>query len=122
MASRMKQISVYTRLTIVIILFVALVVVVFKNRNYTTNFWPGASSEPVATLWLMLATAILSIIVFWLLSKTRRVFKDLSQLRAEEALESKAAETERLRRNLADQERRIDEKLQRAIGPEQPHP
>ena len=118
----MKQISVYTRLTIVIILFAALVVVVFMNRNYKTNFWPGASGEQVSTLWLMLATAILSIIAFWLFSKTRRVFKDLNELRAEEALAAKADETERLRKNLADQERRIDEKIQRALGPDQPHP
>lgn len=115
----MKQISVYARLTVVIVLLVALVVVIFMNRNYKTNFWPGASGEPVATLWLILATAILSIIVFWLLAKTRRVFKDLSQLRAEEAQEAKSAETERLRKTLADQERRIDEKLQRALGPEE---
>src|ERR1043166_7835659 len=116
MPSRLKQIFVYTRLTVVIVLFIAILITVFMNRNYKTNFWPGASGEPVSTLWLILATAAISMIAAWVFSKTRKVFRDLAQLRAEEALELKAAETERLRKSLADQERRIDEKLQRAVG------
>lgn len=121
MPSRVKQIIVYARLMIVAILFLGIVVVVFMNRNYETNFWPGASGEKVSTLWLILATAAISIIAAWVFSRTRRVFKDLAQLRAEEALELKAAETERLRKSLADQERRIDEKLHRALDPDKPH-
>src|SRR5438128_12159663 len=116
MPSRMKQIFVYTRLTAIIVLFVAIMVIVFENRNNETDFWPVA--KKISTVWLILATAAISIIAAWIFSKTRRVLKDLSQLRAEEALQMKAAETERLRKSLADQERRIDEKLQRAVGPD----
>lgn len=122
MASKVKQFFVYARLTIIVLLFISLGVIVFRNRAYKTNFWPGADGEQVATLWLMLATAILSIIVFWVFAKTRRVVKDLKQLHAEQAIERKAEEAEKMRESLVEQERRIDAKLKRAIGPDNSQP
>jgi heme/copper-type cytochrome/quinol oxidase subunit 2 len=119
MPSRMRQIVVYSKLTIVCAIFLAVAVVVFMNRNYKTNFWPGADGEPVSTLWLMLATAITSVLLFWIFAKARRVFRELTQVRAEQAMAARLSEQERLKKSLDDQERRIDEKIKRAIGPDE---
>ena len=58
MAGILKQVIVYSKVTCICLLFVAVAVIVFKNRDYRTNFWPGAAGEKVSTLWLMLATAV----------------------------------------------------------------
>jgi uncharacterized protein HemX len=112
----MRQLIVYTKLTVVCICLGTVAVVVFMNRNYTTNFWPAAVGEPVSTLWLMLATALASVLFFWVFSKTRRVLRELAQVRAEQEMAARLSEQERLRKSLDEQERRIDEKLKRAVG------
>jgi len=121
-ASKLRQFVVYSKLTILTVIAMAVVIVVFKNRGYKTNFWPGADGDPVSTLWLMLATAVSSIVVFWVLSKTRRVLKELAQVRAEQLFAEHAAEQDRLKKNLDEQERRIDEKLRRAVAGDNPRP
>src|SRR5262245_17027531 len=122
MASKIRQFVVYSKLTVLTAIALAVGVVVFKNRNYRTNFWPGADGEPVSTLWLMLATAVTSMVVFWVLGKTRRVFKELAQVRADQLVADRAAEQAHLKKRLDEQERRIDEKLKRAVSEENSQP
>lgn len=119
MPSQMRQIIVYSKLIIVCAALLLVALIVFMNRSFKSNFWPGADGEPVSTLWLMLATAITSVLLFWVFAKTRRVFRELTQVRAEQAMAARLSEQERLKKSLDDQERRIDEKIKRAIGPDE---
>lgn len=118
MAGRIRQFVVYAKVTLIVALAVVVIVVVFMNRNYRTNFWPWADKEQVSTLWLMLATCILSIIVFWALAKTRRVWREVVEIQAEKTRQQQEAEVERRRAALEEQERRIDTKLKQALGPD----
>jgi type VI protein secretion system component VasK len=111
-----RQFVVYTKITIIALIVLLLLVIVFNNRSYKTNFWPWADQQPVPTLWLMLATSILSILVFWIFTRLRRVFRELAQLRLENQQAHTVREQDRLRKELNDQERRIDEKLKRGVG------
>lgn len=120
MARRIKQIVVYTKVTIVILLLLLLVLLVIKNWGYRTRFWPGAADQDVPTLWLMLVTAIFSILLYWIFSKTRRVFADLAELRAQQASQQLLADQEHRAEALAAQERRIDEKIQTALDEDAP--
>lgn len=96
----------------------AAIVIIFMNRNYKTRFWPGATDRDVSTLWLMLGTAIGSVIIFWLLSRIRRVIRELSEMaRERRKAEEQAAQTRRAE-ELNRQEKRIDEKLKGALGDE----
>lgn len=120
MATKVRQFIVYSKVTFIGLIFIGVTLILFKNRNYKTNFWPGADGEQVSTLWLMLATAITSILVFWIFSKTLRVIREVQQVRAEQALQERLADQDRFKENLDAQERRIDEKIKRAIAEDGP--
>ena len=94
----------------------AAIVVVFMNRNYKTSFWPGATDREVSTLWLMLGTAVGSVIIFWLLSRIRRVMKELAEMARERRKSDEAAAQARRAEELKRQEQRIDEKLKGDLG------
>ncbi len=115
MTGKIKQLFVYARVTLVCAILALVVVVVFKNWHFETNFWPGAVTAKVSTLWFMIATSAFSISVFWILSKMRRVFRDLALLRADRAELRKAGEHQKRQDHLDQQERRIDEKIQKAL-------
>lgn len=116
MGSRIRQLFVYTKVTFLIAVFLAVLLFIFMNRRYDTRFWPGATETPVSTLWLMLITSCVSIISFWLLGRVRRVWKEVRQTIAEREQESARKELQSRERALGEQERRIDEKLQKALG------
>ncbi len=122
MAERFRQVVVYGRVTILCLLAAAVVVLVVKNWDFKTKFWPGASDRDVPTLWLMAATAALAIVTFWIFCRMRRVFGDLSDLRAERARDRQIADQEHRTKTLDEQERRIDAKIQKALEPEKPTP
>ncbi len=115
MTSGFRQFLVYAKVTIMVAAFIGAALIVFMNRNYETSFWAGRKYEDVPTLWLMLLTAVVSVLVFWLLSKVRRVWKELTEVRAQKQQAALNAESEKRRKELEQQERRIDEKLKKAI-------
>lgn len=115
MAGRFRQFIVYSKVTAICFAGVSAVVVVFMNRNYKTKFWPGATEKEVPTLWLMLGTAVAAIVAFWLLSRIRRIFKEVAQVTQEKKQAEAKAEQARRAEELARQERRIDEKLKHAL-------
>ncbi|HKQ50473.1 MAG TPA: hypothetical protein VJZ71_20545 [Phycisphaerae bacterium] len=118
MAGPIKQITVYAKVTLIVAIFLGVATIIFKNRSYETKFWPWAVLAPVSTLWLMLATSVVSVVVFWLLSKMRRVWRELADLRLQKAAQERQAEEDQRRRQLDEQERRIDDKIKKALGPE----
>lgn len=115
MVGRIKRFVIYCKVTFLCLLFVAVIVLVAQNWGYKTRFWPGASEKEVPTLWLILITSVLSILFFWVLTKTRRVFTELAEVRAQHAEERKKAEQQERSQALTEQERRIDEKIKKAM-------
>ena len=97
MAGSFKQLVVYTKVTFIVAVLLGVAVVVFMNRKYETQFWPWADQAPVSTLWLMLATSVVSISVFWLLSKMRRVWREVADLRAEQLQKERLVREEQRR-------------------------
>ncbi len=115
MVGRIKRLIIYAKVTFLGLLFIAVLVLVVQNWGYKTRFWPGASEKDVPTLWLILITSILSILIFWMLSKTRRVFTELAEVRAQRAEERQRAEQQQRSQALDEQERRIDDKIKKAM-------
>lgn len=112
----MKQIIVYAKVAILCVVVAFVLLVIWMNRGYKTRFWPWAVDAEVSTLWLMLATSVASVAVFWVTSKIRRVFFELAEVRRSKAA-AEAAKAQAVRQaELAAAEQRIDEKLQRALG------
>lgn len=111
-----KQIIVYAKVAVLCVVVLFVLLVIWMNRGYTTRFWPWAVDAEVSTLWLMLATSVASVAVFWVTSKIRRVFFELAEVRRHKT-EMAAAKAQAARQaELAAAEHRIDEKLQRALG------
>jgi amino acid transporter len=110
-----KQVVVYAKVMLLVVLAVLIGAIVFKNRAYRTEFWPWAVQEEVPTLWLMLATSVMSIICFWIFTKVRSVFRDMAELSHSRKQEATRKEATRLKQELDEQERRIDQKLKGAI-------
>jgi type VI protein secretion system component VasK len=115
--SKFRQFLVYSKATLLLAGLLALLLLVFKNRSYTTQFWPGAADQPVSTLWIMLLTAILSIVAWSILLRVRRIWKELRDVRAEKARLAEQARLEQRSQQLEQQEKRIDEKLRRGLDP-----
>lgn len=112
----MKQIIVYAKVAILCIVVLFVLLVVWMNRGYKTRFWPWAMDAEVSTLWLMLATSVASVVVFWVTAKVRRVFFELAEVRRQKAVAQAVAAQATRQAELAAAEQRIDEKLQRALG------
>ncbi len=111
-----RQLVVYFKVTVLGVLAVLVAVFVVKNCRYETQFWPGAVGEPVPTLWLILMTSVMSVVIFWILSRMRRIFKDLAELRAERAAADLLAKQEQRKLELLEQEKRLEEKLRQATA------
>jgi len=116
MAGMGRRFVVYSKVAVLGVLTVLVVVFAVKNCRYETQFWPGAVGEPVPTLWLILMTSVTSVVVFWILSRMRRIFKDLAELRAERAAADLLASQEQRKQELLEQEKRIEEKLRQAAA------
>ena len=122
MAGPVKQITVYAKVTLIVAILLFVATIIFKNRSYETRFWPWAHQAPVSTLWLMLATSVASVVIFWVLSKMRRVWRELADLQAQKAQQLRQQEEDQRRRQLDEQERRIDDKIKKALGPDNSQP
>lgn len=116
MQGKFRQVVVFTKVTGMSLAGLAVILVIFMNRNYQTRFWPGATDRDVPILWLMLGSGVSSIIAFWLLTRIRRVMKDVAELAKEKKRSEEAATQARRAAELEKQEKRIDEKLTQALG------
>jgi len=115
MSLLLRRIRVYGKLGGMILLALAILLVVFMNRNNTARVWFFGMGGEVSTLWLIVVTALVSVATFWIGTKVVRTVRQLRALRQEARLKAAAEEQARLAKKLEEQERRIDEKLQDAI-------
>jgi uncharacterized oligopeptide transporter (OPT) family protein len=64
----------------------------------------------------MLGSGVSSVIAFWLLTRIRRVMKEVAELAKEKKRSEEATAQARRAAELEKQEKRIDEKLTQALG------
>lgn len=111
-----KQFKVYVRLALLVALALVIVLVVFYNRTNKVNVWFFKSYESINVLWLLVCTAIASIVSWWIVSASFGLWRDLRDLGRAAELKKTQAEQEKLVANLAETEKRIDKKLKDAIS------
>ncbi len=113
-----KQVKVYTKLGLFLIVAVAIGAVLIKNRSHSVQVWFFGLVDPakeVNVVWLMVWTALGAVVSWWVLRATLGLVKDMRELRREEELRERAKTQEELAARLRDQERRIDDKITKAI-------
>jgi len=116
MSKSLHRFWTYFKLGLVIGLGLLILVTVIVNRNYKTDVWLFVKFEQVNTLWLIVVTAVLSIVTFWAATRVRGILAAVKKVKDEKAEEEKQAKQRAIAAELSATERRIDEKLQKAVA------
>lgn len=116
-----KRLGVYVRTTLILAVLAAIGAVLVNNRGNKVSVWFfGLTDEAAKTnvVWLILCTAAGTLISWWVLRMGRRLWRDVREVRrARESGRIERAQAER-EAELAQREKRIDEKLRRGITAE----
>jgi Mn2+/Fe2+ NRAMP family transporter len=82
-----RTILAWTRMIMTAILVIAVVLIIFMNRNYTTPIWFFHKFDQVSVLWLIVVTAVISIISRWVIVGVYRAWKELKEAWAKDAMD-----------------------------------
>lgn len=122
MSVAIRKAKLYVKLVLVAVVILGVVVVLVKNHGRQADVWFFAEYENVSVLKLLLVTAIVSIVSFWILSTVFKLWRDWREL-AEQAVRQQREQKLGAREEaLQEQEQRIDRKIDRALSdsPEEP--
>lgn len=118
-----QNLYVYLRSALVAVVALAVVIVLFKNRNNQVVFWFFGLTDPtrpVNVVWLVLSISGTTMLVWRVAAVGVRLWKDWSELKADLAIRE-AAKAQGLRESkLAEREQALERKLQRVIGAGEP--
>ncbi len=112
-----KQMRVYVRTALVILVAAAVGLVLLQNREHTVEFWffGLTPAEPIKVVWLMLCTAGGTLVAWWTTIVALRLFRDMRELKQMRVIEADAKDQAERAADLDERERRLDDKLKRAI-------
>ncbi len=119
MGLALRRIKVYCKLALMVAVAVLIFLVVVCNRQNEADVWFLTKFEKVNVLYLILVTAVSSVVLFWAITRIRGVIREVRLVREERRNAEQAAQQKKLSEELADREKRIDEKLRRSIESEQ---
>lgn len=117
MSLAVKPWKVYLRMALVVGVAGGIGLVLLMNRGNSAPvwfFWLTDSTKPMNVTWLMLCTAVATLFSWWSFSFARGLWRDAKEVRAQSKADLEAIERSRKERELAERERRIDDKLKRA--------
>ena len=115
MALALRRIKVYCKLGATLAAVGSVLLIALMNLSRTSNVWFFHEYKEVPTFWLILVTAVSAIVGWWGVFKVVGVIRDLREMRASRAAERQREDQRRQAQELADREKRIDEKLRRSI-------
>src|ERR1051325_5807408 len=118
MALALKRVKVYLKLIAVLAVVAMVLLVVLKNLDHKADVWFFWIDEQVNVLWLILVTAVSSIVGWWAIRKVFGVLRELRDVRRMSEAEMKLGEQRRLAQELAEREKRLDAKVRRSISEE----
>ena len=119
MSVAFKQLRVYLRGAVVLIVVVGIGLVLVNNRHHEVTVWFFGLTDvtkPVNVVYLMLCTAAGTLIGGWTLSLVRGLRRDIREVRRQRAVDQMTKALDERAVALEDRERRVDEKLKQAIG------
>jgi len=117
-----KRFKVYVRVTLIVVVAVAIGLVLFKNRDNEVSFWFFGVTEDgtqINVVWLMLCTAVGTLLSWWVFSFGWGLWRDLREVKRRQAMDRATKELAKREAELDERNRRIDEKLKRAITQEE---
>ncbi|MCH7814555.1 MAG: hypothetical protein IID40_11115 [Planctomycetes bacterium] len=113
-----KQFKVYTKVVLVLAVALAVGAVLLKNREHRVPVWFFGLTDPtegINVVWLILCSAVGAIVAWTVLRATLGVVKDLREVARAKKVQLRDRSQQELAAKLKEQERRIDEKISKAI-------
>ena len=113
-----KQFKVYTKVVLVLAVALAVGFVLLKNREYRVPVWFFGLTDPrkeINVVWLILCSAVGAIVAWTVLRATLGVVQDLREVARAKEVQRRDRHQQELAAKLKEQERRIDEKISKAI-------
>ena len=111
-----KQVKVYLRSGLVLLVVVTAGIVLWKNRGYHTPVWFfGLTDEKksISVVWLIVCTATATRTAQWVLSFCWGLWRDMREVKRARATEQERKSQEKRSAELDERERRLEEMLER---------
>lgn len=121
MSVAFKQIKVYIKLTLFVMVALAIGAVLFKNRHHQVSVWFFGltdPTQPVNVVWVMIWTSLAAVVSWWVFKAALSLIKDTRELQRERAIVRREQEQKEMAQKLRQQEQRIDQKLGEAVSRE----
>lgn len=110
-----QKIRVYARVTLMGAVALLLVLVLVLNWNNRATVWFFHKFEDIPIIWLLLVTGFGAIVAAWVTKGFFRVMSDWGRLRHQAENSRKLKDQQQLANELAEQEKRIDDKIQHTL-------
>ena len=114
-----KKTKLYVKLVLIALVLIMAVVVLVMNYSRQADVWFFKAYEEVNVLKLLLVTAVISIISFWILTTGFKLTREWREVSKQVAHQEKLKELDSKADDLVKQEQRIDDKINRALGGKQ---
>ena len=122
MTLALKRFKVYVRSTLIVVVAVAIGLVLLNNRDNVVSFWFFGltdESRPLNVIWLMLCTAAGTLVSWWVFSFGWGLWRDMREVKRQQTMDEVAKGLAKRQAEMDERDRRIDEKLERAITQEE---
>jgi hypothetical protein len=110
MALVLKRIRVYAKLVAIVALAIVVIAVIVMNRQNTVTVWFFSTYE-INVLWLMTATAGVSVLTWYFLVTSLALWRDMRDLQQADLLAVQHRRQEETEKRLKEAEDRIDRKV-----------
>jgi len=120
MTLALKRAKVYLKVGAIVAVVLVGLLVFWMNGGRTAAVWFFREYSQIPVLWLILITGTSSILGWWGVRKVIGVVRDLRELRRARESERQLSEQRRLADQLAEREKRIDEKVRRSLTEDAP--
>ena len=120
MSLAFRQFKVYLRIALIVLIGIGVALVLFNNRAYSVRFWffgLREHTEPINVVWLMLCTALGTLLTWWVLSIAWGLIRDWRELKRLKANAELVKAQTKHEAELTVREKRLQEKLD-ALSPD----
>lgn len=110
-----KRIKTYVRVSVIALVLMAVLFVLFMNRNNTARFWFFGltdATKDINVVWLVLSTAAGTRTIWWVFSFAHGLWRDLKELKTERDRQLADIAHAARSKELDDRERQLEQKLQ----------